>query len=152
MIASPAVDLARLYEDDETAWLDHMAELVRAGRLAELDCANLGEFLADMARRDRREVVNRLSVLLAHRLKWDFQAEKRSPSWRATVETQRQQLGELLESATLRAHAADVLAKAYANGVRQAEADTGLPAATFPADCPYPLDGLLADDWAGAEA
>jgi hypothetical protein len=149
MIALPGTELPRLYECDETAWLDQMAELVRAQRLEKLDYANLGEFLADMARRDRREVVNRLSVLLAHRLKWDFQAEKRTASWRVTVETQRQQLAELVESATLRAHAADVLAQAYANGVRQAEAETGLPAATFPAACPYAFDGLLADDWAG---
>ena len=52
-----AVDLLpSLYESDETAWLEAMSELIHQGRLNELDYAHLREYLADMARRDRREV------------------------------------------------------------------------------------------------
>lgn len=132
-----------LYEQDETAWLEAMAELIRMGRRDEVDYPNLAEYLADMARRDRREVTSRLSVLVAHLLKWRHQPERQTGSWRGTVEIQRQELAELLESGVLRNHAGEVLGKAYANGVRQAVAETGLPEVAFPAGCPDSLDEIL---------
>ena len=135
--------LAALYEADETAWLEATADLVRAGRLERVDANSLAEYLADMARRDRREVTSRLGVLIAHLLKWRYQPDHRSGSWRGTVEVQRQELAELLESGVLRNHAAEVLAKAYANGVRQAVAETGLAGSIFPEDSPFSLDEVL---------
>jgi hypothetical protein len=39
-----------------------------------------------------------------------------------------------------------VLAKAYANGVRQAAAETGLDAPAFPAECPYMVEQLMSID------
>jgi hypothetical protein len=122
-----------------------MSEFIRLGRFDEVDCSNLAEYLADLARRDRREVSSRLAVLIAHLLKWRSQPERRSGGWRGTVEVQRQELAELLESGTLRNHAVEVLGKAYANGVRQAVAESGLPEATFPAECPFSLDAVLSD-------
>jgi hypothetical protein len=135
--------LARLYEADETAWLDATADLIRRGHLDQIDPGTLAEYLTDMARRDRREVTSRLAILVAHLLKWRYQPDHRSGSWRGTVELQRQELAELLESGVLRSHAEATLAKAYANGLRQAAAETDLPPATFPADCPYSLDEIL---------
>ena len=66
MVQRTAQTLAALYEADETAWLEAIADLVRRGRLDQLDTGTLVEYLADMARRDRREVYSRLVVLLAH--------------------------------------------------------------------------------------
>ena len=143
MVATNPTATATLYDTDETAWLDQTAELVRDRRLAEVDLDTLAEYLSDMARRDRREVSSRLALLLAHLLKWRFQPEKRTGSWRATLEVQRQELAELLESGTLRNHADEVLPKAYENGVRQAAAETGLDATTFPAGCPYSVEQLM---------
>ena len=54
------------------------------------------EELPDRVRRDRREVVSRLVELLSHLLKWEFQPDERSGSWRATIITQRQELGVIL--------------------------------------------------------
>ena len=144
-MTTAAAERQALYERDETAWLEAMSELIRQGRLDEVDFPNLAEYLSDMARRDRREVTSRISVLIAHLLKWKHQPERRSGSWRGTVELQRQELLELLESGALRNHAGEVLGKAYANGVRQAVAETGLAEATFPADCPFTLDDVLSE-------
>src|SRR5438105_3133827 len=87
--------LPALYESDETAWLEWMAELARDGRSEDLDLPHLAEYLSDMARRDRREVESRLVVLLAHLLKWVHQPDHRSRSWRVTVIEQRQELNRL---------------------------------------------------------
>ena len=146
MAVATAKSLADLYADDETAWLETMAALVRRRDLAGLDLDNLGEYLADMAQRDRREVKSRLVVLLAHLLKWEFQPEKRSRSWRTTVLTQRQELSDLAGRGVLRAHAGAVLSEAYDNAVELAAAETGLPRASFPSACPYTVEQLFAID------
>jgi hypothetical protein len=145
--APPKRKLARLYLEDETAWLELMSQLVKERRFDKIDHKNLSEYLCDMAIRDRREVLSRLTTLLAHRLKWDFQPRKRSRSWALTLLEQQDELEQVLESQTLRNHARDVLAKAYAKAVRRAMKETGLAENRFPEECPYTLDGLLSDEW-----
>ncbi|MBL8793065.1 MAG: DUF29 domain-containing protein [Planctomycetia bacterium] len=137
--------LDTLYETDETAWLEHTADLARAGRLGEIDALTLAEYLTDMARRDRREVYSRLVVLLAHLLKWEHQPERQGGPWQATILEQQRELRQLLESGTLRRHAATVLTDAYADARKQAAAETGLARGTFPETCSWDLDATLAD-------
>lgn len=139
--------LAALYEADETAWLERTAELVRNNRLDQIDSRSLAEYLTDMARRDRREVYNRLVVLLAHLMKWEYQPEGRTGSWEASILEQQRELRQLLESGTLRKHAAAVLADAYSDARKQAAAETGLPRESFPDDCRWDLDAALVDPW-----
>ncbi len=134
---------AALYQADETAWLEAAAELVRHGRVCEIDPNCLAEYLSDMARRDRREVESRLIVLLAHVLKWFHQPDRRSGSWRATVVEQRQELEGLASRGVLRNHAEAVLPDAYLKAVERIAAETGLPPENFPMVCPYTLEQLL---------
>jgi hypothetical protein len=137
---------SELYHEDETAWLEAMAGLVAERRYDELDHEHLSEFLAAMARRDKREVLSRLATLLAHLLKWEHQPDQRSNSWRATLAVQQQELKDLLESRTLLNYANEVLAKAYERAVRQASLETGLPAGSFPVECPLSAEGVLEAD------
>lgn len=140
---------ASLFEQDETAWLEQTANLVSQRRFGEIDHGQLSEYLTDMARRDKREVFSRLVTLLAHLLKWEHQPENRSNSWRGTILEQRRELRLLLESGSLRRHAAEVLGKAYQDAVEQAAVETGLAGETFPAECPASLDELLTPGEAG---
>jgi hypothetical protein len=139
-------DPPSLYEADETAWLEQTARRVAERRFDEIDPESLSEYLLDMARRDRREVLNRLKMLLVHLLKWEHQPGKRSRSWEATIRDQRQELGDLLESGTLHRHAEGVLEVAYRRAVPLAAAETGLDDSAFPASCPYTLVELLDAD------
>jgi Domain of unknown function DUF29 len=132
MLTSAVSPLSALFERDETAWLEVMSNLAAEGRFAEMDHANLSEYLADMAKRDRREVSSRLVVLLAHLLKWEYRPNQRSGSWQGTILEQRRELRQLLDSATLHNHAVAVLAEAYADARKQAAAETGLARGTFP--------------------
>jgi hypothetical protein len=145
MATIQAIDLKSLYDQDETAWLEIMAALAASGQYAEMDYQHLSEFLTDMAKRDRREVVSRLTTLLMHLLKWEHQPTRRSGSWRATIMEQRQELRQLLESGTLRNHAKAVLADAYENARRRAAAETELDLQVFPIENPRGLDELLVD-------
>jgi len=145
MVQQTLVATAAMYEADETAWLEAAAELIRGGRLAEVDLNTLAEYLTDMARRDRREVFSRLVVLLSHLLKWEHLPDRRSGSWRGTILEQQRELQQLLESRTLRNHALTVFADAYAEARKQAAAETGLARKAFPHECRWDIDSALAD-------
>src|SRR5271166_108195 len=144
MVTAETLDLNALYELDETAWLEAMSELASSGKYSQLDFDHLSEYLSDMAKRDRREVFSRLVVLLSHLLKWEYQPDRRSGSWRGTILEQQRELRLLLESGALRNHAAAVLADAYAEARKQAAAETGLVRTAFPEECGWDLDGALA--------
>jgi hypothetical protein len=137
--------LSRLYETDETGWLEQMSKLISERRYEDLDYKHLGEFLLDMARRDRREVLHRLTTLLAHLLKWEHQSRKRSRSWQSTILAQRHELQDLLDSRTLENYALEILPKAYARAVKEAATETSLAPERFPQECTYTLDDLLSE-------
>jgi hypothetical protein len=145
MTTAECLDLHALYEADETAWLEAMSALAANGHQSEMDFTNLSEYLADMAKRDRREVVSRLVVLLAHLLKWDMQPERRSGSWRDTIRDQRWELLEILESGTLRNHAEAVLADVFSKARQKAADQTDLELTVFPTENPWSLDELLVE-------
>ena len=128
--------LPALYERDETAWLDAMAELAREGRVEGLDLPHLAEFLSDMARRDRREVESRLIVLLAHLLKWEHQADRRSRSWRATVIEQGQELEMDAGRGVLRNHAEEILGRGLPEGRETGRRRDGLARRSIPGGMP----------------
>ncbi|MEX2213011.1 MAG: DUF29 domain-containing protein [Phycisphaeraceae bacterium] len=138
--------VSSLYHDDETAWLEFMSKLISERRFDELDYDHLREYLQDMARRDKREVLSRLTILLVHLLKWEHQPALRSNSWQATILHQRQELADLLESAVLRQYAIDSLPRAYDRAVKQAVVETGLDEGTFPAACVWTMDEVLVVD------
>ncbi len=144
MATAEVMTLALLYERDETAWLEAMSALAAEGRYAEMDYPNLSEYLADMAKRDRREVFSR-RVIAAHpsRSGRPIQTEHQGGSWRATIREQRRELRQLLESGILRNHAEAVLADAYAEARRQAADETELDLDVFPAENAWDLPEAL---------
>jgi hypothetical protein len=145
MATAQTESLSALYEQDETAWLEIIAELVAQKKYAALDHCHLSEYLSDMAKRDRREVYSRLVVLLCHLLKWDHQPEKHTGSWRGTIREQRRELRLLLDGKTLHNHAEAVLADAYAEARKQAADETEMKLSKFPKECAWDIDTLLSD-------
>jgi hypothetical protein len=141
-----ATALAELYEQDETAWLETMAQLIARGRFAELDCDHLSQYLSDMANRDRREVYSRLVVLMSHLLKWEHRPERRGGSWRGTIREQRRELRQLLESGTLRNHADAVFAEAYVDARLQAVDEMEVSADALPPAPPWSIHQTVYED------
>lgn len=134
-----------LYEADEHAWIGRQIGHLREGNLGRLDRDSLIEFLTEMTVRDRRELGNRLGVLLLHLLKVKYQPERLSSSWVRTIREQQQQITSLLdEIPSLRPLAPDYLEKAYPGAVRGASQETGLDAATFPVASSWSVDEALA--------
>jgi hypothetical protein len=127
------------YDSDFFEWTQQTAELIRQGRLQEADLEHVAEEIADMGKRDRREVRSQFVELLMHLLKWQLQPTLRgTPSWRATIVKQRQQLALVLEdSPSLRRVPEKELSAMYKSAVVRAIAETGLARSSFPASCPF---------------
>ena len=139
---------AELYDEDFYQWTVRNAELLRSGRVREADLVNIAAEIEDMGKRERRELLSRLSILIMHLLKWQVQPDRRGNSWTATIRLQRKEIGDLLlEMPSLRRYLAKNLPKAYEYGVVSAVAETGLPSEAFPNTCPFPLDALLDPDF-----
>jgi hypothetical protein len=133
-----------LYDRDFYRWLAAQAALLRQGHLHELDVANLLEEIEDMGRSARRTIKSNLIVLLTHLLKFEFEPEQRSSGWRGSIVEHRRRLrDDFEESPSLRAYAAEVFARAYADAREQASAETGLPLRSFPRSSPYTLEQTL---------
>lgn len=82
-----------LYDQDFYAWANQQAALLRAGRLSEADIENIAEEIESMGRGEKRELVNRLTVLLLHLLKWQFQPSHRGNSWRLSIVQTKRETG-----------------------------------------------------------
>jgi hypothetical protein len=132
------------YDADFFQWTQSTAEMIRQGRLAEVDLEHVAEEIEDMGKRDRREVRSRLIVLLVHLLKWELQPELRTPSWGSTIDEQRTQIQfAIQDSPSLRRLPSDELAATY----KRAMAQTGLEASRFPSSCPDTAEQILDGDF-----
>lgn len=93
-------------------------------------------------------------ILLAHLLKWQYQyprlperwREFKGDSWRATIIEQRDRIARRLQRSPGLRPALNTLTKeANGDAVGLAAKETGLPAGTFPATCPWALSEILDD-------
>jgi hypothetical protein len=136
------------YHSDFFAWANEQAALLRAGDLSAADVQNIAEEIESMGRSEKRELISRLTALLLHLLKWQFQPMMRGRSWRLSIDGQRLDLEELLkDNPSLKAELDPSIAQAYRRALIEAERETGLGRETFPARCPYTFDQVMRDDF-----
>jgi ribosomal protein L29 len=136
------------YESDFHAWASEQAALLRDGRLAEADIANIAEEIESLGRGEKRELINRLAVLLAHLLKWRFQPAWRGKSWHLTIREQRRKIAKHLgENPSLRPGLADAITEAYADAISDVQKATPLDEDDLPAACPFTAEQILDTDF-----
>jgi hypothetical protein len=140
--------LQQEYDSDFYSWALHNAELLREGRLSDLDIEHLAEEIEGMGKSEKRELMSWLSVLMAHLLKWKFQALRRSKSWKVTIKNQRMEINDLLEeSPSLRSELEGKFIHAYKKAVLIASEQTGIDEEIFPKDVPFTLQECLEDSY-----
>ncbi len=139
---------ASAYESDFHAWAMEQSRLLRAGRLSEADVGNIAEEIESMGRSEKRELINRLAVLLTHLLKWQVQPALRGNSWRLTIREQRRKIARHLEdNPSLRAGLDGTISAAYGDALLGAQRETGLAESAFPASCPYAVEQVVGADF-----
>lgn len=136
------------YQTDFYAWTQQQAVLLKAGRLSELDAINLLEEIESMGRSEKRELDSRLTVLLVHLLKWQYQPVRRGKSWQLTIEGQRDNCADVLEdNPSLKAQLEALLVRSYNKARTLAAKETGLDKSIFPLTCSWTLADILDNEF-----
>jgi hypothetical protein len=131
------------YETDFYTWTQQQAALLKAGRLSELDVENIIEEIETMGRSEKRSLESRLTVLLQHLLKWEYQPQRRGRSWSLTIREQRLKFVKLLnDNPGLKPQLADILRSAYEIAVLNAANETNIDEIDLPSECPWTLDQI----------
>ena len=140
------MNIQTLYEQDFYSWIQHHVALLKDSRFNEIDVDNLIEELEGMAKKDERELISRLIILIAHLLKWQYQADRQSNSGLSSIIEQRAQVLFLLEDVPgLRNKMSDAMLRAYPKALEVAVKETGLSG--FPTACLYSEKQLLDEDF-----
>lgn len=143
-MTKPLTSRPTLYETDFHRWTQEQAEFLRHQQWDQIDRVHLIEEIESLGKQQRQELRNRLAILIAHLLKWDYQHQCRSRSWLATIRIQRRDTLRLLdENPSLKSYLDQAQKDAYVNARDLAMGDTNLPEQTFPLMCPYTLADIL---------
>lgn len=138
--------MPNFYEADFYSWTQEQANLLRHHQWNQLDLPNLIEEIESLGRKERQELRNRLSILIGHLLKWEYQVKQRSRSWLATIRVQRREILKLLnENSSLKPYLEEALQESYQNAKDFASGETNLPLSTFPKQCLYACEEILSD-------
>ena len=133
-----------LYDTDLYAWAQEQAARLRAHASSAIDWENVAEEIESVGNSECSEIENRLAVLLMHLLKWHFQPDWRSNSWRATIHEQRRRINrKIRRSPSLKSYPLEVLDEEYQIARLNAVSETRLPLETFPVACPYAISQIL---------
>lgn len=133
-----------LYKIDFVRWIETTAQQLRNQDYVSVDWKNLIDEIEDMSRRERKALKSNLIVVLLHLLKWEYQPEYRTGSWRGSIREHRRRINEdLKDSPSLVPYLEEVWAECYESAREQAADETGLPLETFSLTSPYTTEQAL---------
>lgn len=133
-----------LYQQDFYLWTQKTAQQLKENQFDELDLENLIEEVETMGRSEKRELKNRLIILLMHLLKSQYQPEKLGESWRSTIVEQRICIEGLLEdSPSLKPLISEVFDACYQKARLKASEETVIQLKFFPKQSPFTLEDAL---------
>ena len=141
---------AYTYEQDFVGWLNTQAELLKTGKVNELDIKNLVEEIEAMGRSEKRELESRMIILVMHLLKWTFQPNYQSRSWANTINEQRRRIGRVIkDSPSLKNSLNDTewFNDIWQSALYQAVSETGLDIKIFPEQPNWTTQQNLVDDF-----
>jgi len=137
-----------LYEVDYLRWVETTLDRLRSRDYDNVDWDNLLDEIEEMGKRDRRSIDSNLIVILLHLLKWQFQPDRRTGSWKGSITEHRWRVLRLLkDSPSLKPYIETVLDECYQMSRTKAHQQTSLPLEMFPAVCPYNTEEILDYDF-----
>ena len=136
------------YEQDFYAWTQEQAQLLRLGKLQDLDIENLAEEIASLGRQQKQELRNRFGILIGHLLKWEYQRHLRGKSWKITIDLQRDEILELVnENPSLKPYLEEAIAKSYKQAIALVVKETPLDKDDLPSECLYTFAQVFDQDF-----
>ena len=136
-----------LYDQDYNLWIETTITQVKERNFDEVDWDNMLEELESLGKSDKRELRNRLTVLIEHLLKlgyWEAEREANARGWKNTIKEQRRQIKILLsDSPSLKPYLLERFSECYADAREDAADNTGLSIDTFPSEPLFTLEEAL---------
>jgi hypothetical protein len=137
-----------LYDQDYYLWSQKMATLLRAKNWHDLDIENIAEEIESLGRSEKRALESNLKIILIHLLKWKYQSDKQTNSWKFTIREHRQRIHkELSESPSLKPYLAEIFPDVYEDARQLAADETGLDITIFSSECPFSLEDIQNPDF-----
>ena len=128
--------------------VEEQAQLLKEGRLQQLDVANLIEEIEDLGVHQKKALESNLVVVLKHLLEHQYQPRRRSRSWLSSIAEHRRRLrNDLATSPSLRPYAREHFEECYQDGRRQALIESGLAEEALPRAPAYTLEQALDPDF-----
>ena len=135
---------AKLYDIDFYAWTLEQSNLLKSGKWQELDIENLVEEIESLGKQQRQELRNCLGILIGHLLKWQYQPDKCSKNWMATIMEQRDKSSEVLkDNPSLKPYLPEVIASAFVSSLALVVRETPLNYEDLPVECPFTIKQIL---------
>ncbi len=137
-----------LYEQDYYRWLEQTTLHLRKRAFDQLDLENLIEEIEAMGRSEKRAIESHLRVIILHLLKWKYQPQQRSGSWRGSITEHRIRIRKALQdSPSLKNYLPDIFPETYQDATKIASQETGLELEIFPSSCEWKLQQVLDEEW-----
>lgn len=137
-------NLQRLYEIDDSQWLEEMIKLLKKRQFENLDLENLIEELTNLGTEKKNAVVSLLEQVIWHLLLleyWTIERDNNQGHWESEIVSFRTQLRRRLTT-NLRNYLAKELPSIYQDALIYVRTKTRFKV-DFPGSCPYSLEQLL---------
>ncbi|PNW51309.1 UNVERIFIED_CONTAM: hypothetical protein BEN50_10770 [Euhalothece sp. KZN 001] len=136
-----------LYEKDFYLWIEQIVTSLQKKQFQDLDLDNLITELESMGKREKRELISRLFILIEHLLKlqyWETEKEDNARGWKNTVIEQRKQIEILFrESPSLKQFLPELLSTTYQDAREVFLRKSELSETTVPVESPFTLKTIL---------
>ena len=138
-----------LYQRDIYCWAEQTVSVLRQKSWDNLDLNHLIEEIEDLSRRERDRLLSSIEILLLHLLKWKYQGQKRSRSWKVSIDRERINCQSYLEDTpSLKQFLTEQwISKCYQRARKKAASETNLDLSCFPSDLPFRIDEILRSEF-----
>jgi Domain of unknown function DUF29 len=144
VITSINQDSQSLYDRDFGLWIETTVNLLKQNQFEQIDLGNLIEEIESMGRKEKSAVRSNLIVVLIHLLKWKYQSEKQTNSWKSSIREHRRRLrDDFKTSPSLKPYFMQEFAECYQDARELAADETGLELQLFPIESPFTPEQAL---------
>ena len=135
--------------EDYIGWLRQQISIIEEGRISDLDIEEIKELLISEAKKDERAIDSQLIRLQKHLLKWKYQPNRQTQSWRNSIVNSLIQIYVKLDGIpSLKDYVTiEKMNKTYNRARNGAAGETGLPLKTFPTNPEWTVDELMSHDF-----
>lgn len=139
-----APNTPKVHDQDFYLWIQETVQALRSGNINQVDMEQVIEELEDMGNSQKDALESNLIRVLQHLLKWKYQKQKRTNSWKASITEHSLRLNKAFKkSPSLRRYFEEVFEECYSDARLITSRETGLALEVFSQDCPFDPNDVL---------